>query len=200
MAAHINELYPASDPASGFDGNCRACLYAILLLPTPCMRCGCATQAAFFWVPPGHQLLQLGANPNEDCWQRSSECSLLHRVRWINTDARRFIARWLPGLRLDASNSNRPAYWLNHCEHCDAAVAALDQENHSLLAWWSNESNLQSCSVIPVNEQLFAFVEAFSIGDLADSVLESIEVAARCETSKPESFIEAPPKPVFAHG
>ena len=180
MPIRPNRHDPAAGACSGPAPNCSAECHAIVLLPTRCERCGCAAQAAAFWLPPGHSLRVEGEHPDADAWQESDDCRLLLAVSWIDADTRRWLARWLPALRPVAQVHCATA-WLHHCAHCGAAVPSPEATPDGDGAWWVGALSGAVTDIYPVSGPVRAVARSWAIGDLAESVLDAIAHQAQAE-------------------
>ena len=163
--------------------NCRAACYAVILLPTRCERCGCAASAAAFWVPPGHELLHEGDTAADDVWECSSECRLLLEVSALNAEVADALRERVPTLRRACSPRDRTRLWMNHCAHCGTPSSGMEGSRDSMLAWWIVAGRDAVIEIVLVPGRLIATANSWSVGEIADTVLESITAEAAREAT-----------------
>ena len=158
--------------------NSRAAHYAILLIGGHCRRCGCAAEAACFWLPPGHE--QRLEDDDDAPWAAVQTAVVLHAVSWIDPVTRARLAAGLPTFRpATRAGAGRRPVWLNHCEHCAAPVPGLDDEDTRATVGIALTGAL-AAPVVLVTSGLPVSLRAdgWTYGDLADAALASLESAA----------------------
>ena len=73
--------------------------------------------------------------------------------------------------------------WLNHCDHCGAPVCGADPPGGSVVTQWMQGDGEPMIEVLPVPEPLVAAALSWTIGDLAESVLDAIAAEAAREAA-----------------
>jgi hypothetical protein len=168
---HANACQPAN---SGEAANSRAAHFAILLIGGYCQRCGCAADAACFWLPPGHeQRMHTGVQAP---WEVVHAAVVLHEVCWIDPTTRRILAEGLPTLRpVTQPGARRQAVWLNHCEHCMAPVTGLDDADARATVGLLLTAEIPPPVVLVTSRRPIALrAMGFTYGDLAEAALASV--------------------------
>lgn len=168
MAARQSVAAIERDPQPNFCAGS----WALLRMPCACRRCGCATHAAAYWLPPGHEVLT-STDDEQMTWDHSRDCRLLHRVVWLDPAARRLVGKLWPGVR-PAPVAAYGACWVAHCEHCGAPVAALDEDPGEFIGWWASQDPQALLEVLPILAPLTIEAYACSVGDLADAPLAAL--------------------------
>ncbi len=164
-------------PAERAAANSRASHYAILLIGGHCERCGCAAEAASFWLPPGHE--QRPAEAHEPDWERVATAVVLHGVSWIDPATRERLAASLPTLKPAAHPPGlRRRSWLNHCEHCAAPVTGLDDPDTRATVGFALTGALAAPVLLVTSGQPISLrAHAWTYGDLADAATARLDGA-----------------------
>lgn len=95
-----------------------------------CQRCHGCTRVVAILLPAGHEVLREDDDPTQDHWERSDEPTLLSYVNYLPERAGRAVRQLAPRYRLDDSRTLGYAYWMNHCEHCDAKLGDSRLHEH----------------------------------------------------------------------
>lgn len=109
-------------------------------------------------------------------WEVVHAAVVLHEVCWIDPSTRGILADGLPTLRpASQTGARRQTAWLNHCEHCMAPVAGLDDADARATVGLLLTGQTAPPVVLVTSRRPIALrAMGFTYGDLAEAALERV--------------------------
>jgi hypothetical protein len=109
----------ADDGADGV--NIRSSSYCVARAPAVCGQCGTRVTVTALVVMPGHEMLELGESPTDDCWTLAAGSAFLFFVEYVPEGVRRRLSVLAPAYRRRDGRSGGGSHWVNHCDGCGSA-------------------------------------------------------------------------------
>jgi hypothetical protein len=91
-----------------------------------CPHCDGVTALCAVLVPPGHQVLVPDDEPDGDAWEAAEEPALLADIVYVPESAAVHLNAVAPDYRLAYWERSESFCWMNHCEHCGAAIEDIE--------------------------------------------------------------------------
>jgi ribosomal protein S27AE len=113
------------------DINIRSLHFLLVRTEGTCPQCGALIPLFGLAVPPGHMVLELDAETEDedaavDTWRIAADAASLFYVAWLPDPVQHRLQRLAPSFRPGEDEDSGARYWANHCRQCGSLLADHD--------------------------------------------------------------------------
>jgi hypothetical protein len=145
--------------------NIRASGYFVASTRRDCWNCERTTAVHGFALPAGHEVLWVGGDPTEDCWEVADEPSIVFYLDWLAAPIVARMRERTRHYRIGYSATLDDFYWMNRCEHCGTKLGDHDtycEPGQAFMPFSPEEAAL--ITLTGIDEPFAAGCRSYSIG------------------------------------